>query len=259
MRRPGDIVVGGVTQQESKALLDQQTQELLCNPMQHDMFNGVDRLFIKQERTAVEFLGIEAKNKYRISQATDDNKEGPVFLYITEESQGCERVYCNANRSLKLLVHRGATKFDPVIQTMEKPFSCDCPCCSCCCRPSFDVKAGSVQVGYVKDPCRCCHMDQQVFSANQNLIFTTTGSQCQKGMWWPCCFGIDFEVEKDGEEIGNVEKLPLNFEEMLLGNQNRFIIDMTDVKDPMERRMMLASAMLLDLADSGGWLCSKMQ
>merc|ERR1719491_2317627 len=96
-------------------------QAMMGNP--GDIFNGASKLYIKQEMAAIELCGIEAKQRYRISQATPENKEGNVFLFITEESQCLERICCSTNRSLKLLVHQGSTKDGPVVQIMEKPFS----------------------------------------------------------------------------------------------------------------------------------------
>jgi len=231
------------------AVIDNATapqSQVMGNLSSDDIFENAQRLFVRQEVAAIEVCGIEAKQRYRISQTDESNKEGKVFLFITEESQCLERICCSTNRSLKLLVHQGQDKDGPVVQTMEKPFSLQ-GCC--CCRPSFDVKAGPTQVGFVQDPCRFCWMDQQVLNANREVSFITQGSPCQCGMFCPCCAGINFNVKKPfgGDKVGSITKLPMDIMECAFG-ANRFVIDMAGVTDPVERRMMLASAMLLDLA-----------
>lgn len=211
--------------------------------MSGDIFNGADRLYIKQEMAAIELCGVEAKQRYRVSPATADNQEGQVFLYITEESGCLERICCSVNRSLKLLVHQGNSKDGPVVQTMDKPFSCQ----GCCClRGSFVVNAGGNQIGSIEDPCRCCWMDLQVMNASGGPMFTAAGSPCQCGLCCPCCAGVKFDIAKEGQSVGSVEKMPADCQEIFL-KTNRFIVDMTRIKDPVERRMALAAAMMLDL------------
>lgn len=212
-----------------------------------DLFNGAKKLFIKQEMAVIELCGIEAKQRYRVSEATAENTEGQVFLYVTEESQCMERICCSKNRSLKLLVHSGQTKDGPIVQTMEKPFSCSGPWP--CCRPSFAVyagAAGSNMVGRVEDPCHICTMDQKVFDASGSQIFSVDGSICQGGMCCPCCCGVFFKAKKGDSEVAAIEKLPLDCGDICL-KTNRFTLDFDKITDPAERRMMFASAMLLDL------------
>merc|ERR1719343_291673 len=107
----------------------------------------------------IELCSIEAKQRYRISQAVDD-KEGEVFLYITEKSQCLERICCGPNRNLTLELHAGKDKDGPVIQEMEKPFHLQ----GCCiCRPQFNVFMGNekaAQIGTIFDPCTCCIINQ---------------------------------------------------------------------------------------------------
>lgn len=212
-----------------------------------DIFQNASKIFIKQEMAAIELCGIEAKQRYRISVPQGDT-EGNVFLYITEESNCCERICCSVNRSLKLLVHKGHDKNGEVIQTMEKPFSCGGPCP--CLRPAFTVNAvsgqGQMEIGTVDDPCHICTMDQKVKNAKGDEVFTTSGSICQAGMCCPCCASVNFDVKKGDNPVGKVEKLPLDCGDIFL-KTNRFTVDFGSVTDPTERRLLLGAAMLLDL------------
>jgi len=220
-------------------------QQAFADP-KADIFNDAKVLFIKQEMAAIELCGIEAKQRYRISEAQKDGdryKEGNVFLYMTEEYACLQRICCGPHRRLKLKVHNGPNKEAQVIQTMEKPFALN----GCCfLRPSFEVMAGANKIGRVEDPCRCCTMDQQIFDSNDELRFTTAGSICQLGMFCPCCDSVRFPMARQGLKFGQVEKMPMDCSELLLGT-NRFIVDMENIKDPSDRRLALASAMLLDL------------
>lgn len=219
-------------------------QQMSMNPGS-DIFNNATRVMVKQEWAAIELCGIEAKNRYRISVPTPDNQEGPAFLYITEESQCFERVCCGPNRSLTLKVHMGASKEGPVVQHMHKPLSCQ----GCCfLRPSFSVTGASAAepLGNIDDPCRCCLMDQQVFNASQQPVFTTQGSICQGGIFCPLCFDVDFSVKKGDAQVAKISKMALSCEEACV-KTNRFMVEFGQITDAQEKKLLLASAMLLDL------------
>lgn len=212
-----------------------------------DIFGGASEILIKQEWAAIELCDIEAKQRYRVSVPSGPNKEeGVPFLYITEESGCLERVCCSVNRSLTLRVHNGPNKEAPIIQRMHKPFSCQ----GCCfMRPAFRVTGAGGEgdfIGEIEDPCRCCTMDQQVFGPSKNLMFTTAGSVLQCGMCCPLCAEVRFDVTKNGSQVAYISKLPLTCAEACV-KTNRFLVAFDKIEDPNEKRMMLSSAMLLDL------------
>lgn len=212
-----------------------------------DIFGGAKSVLVKQEFAAVELCGIEAKNRYRVSVPTGDGRqEGAAFLYLNEESQCLERICCNLSRSLKMMVHQGGSKDGDVLMTMHKNFSCPGPCP--CLRPRFDVFEGTTQnkIGSIEDPCRCCTIDQQVFNGSGKLMYTTSGSGCQGGMFCPMCCDVNVAILKEGKKVGNVSKLALSCGEAC-AKTNRFCLDMEQLPDPEERKMALAAAMLLDL------------
>jgi len=210
-----------------------------------DIFNGSQELMVKQEWAALECLSCEAKNRYRVSQPQGD-AEGSPFLYISEESSCLERICCSVNRSLTLNVHQGGSKEGPVVMKMAKPFHLQG--CICCCRPSFELfdGAGKEKIGKIEDPWRCCVMDQKIFDKTGQQVFTTSGSICQFGMCCPCCAGVSFDVKKDGNKVAGIEKMALSCGELCL-KTNRFKISFDQVTDPDEKKLVLGSAMLLDL------------
>lgn len=204
-------------------------------------------VLVKQEFAALECLGCEARNRYRVSVPTNDGKEGPqIFMYVTETSNCFERICCSVNRSLTLNLHSGPSKDHPIMMTMEKPFHLQ-HCC--CCRPVFMVKdAGGSNLGTVEDPFRCCSIDQQIKdSAGQVKFRTGPTSICQLGIFCPCCADIDFPIyQNDGQRVGGVTKKALDCSEILL-KTNRFVVDFDKIVDPADKRLVFAAAMLLDL------------
>lgn len=213
---------------------------------QADIFQNQPKILIRQEFALIEMCGIEAKNRYRISVPQPDGRsEGQVFLYISETSDCFERICCSVNRSLTLNVHAGPGKDFPIIQQMEKPFHLQ----GCiCCRPTFNVTGASKEekFGRIEDPWRCCVMDQQIFDVAGALKFVTSGSLFQCGLCCPLCADIDFTVSKQGKPVGHIKKLRIDPCECVK-ETNRFLIDFQGLTDPTERRLALASAMLLDL------------
>jgi len=224
--------------------------ETIGTPVQQLMNSGpsdlpMAKLFIKQEMAAIELCGIEAKQRYRVSVANGDKEGNPIQFFITEKSDCIQRICCGPNRALTLEVHEGGNKDGPVMMTMEKPFSCT----GCCfLRPAFKVFKSGTPIGEIDDPCRFCTMDQQVRDANNNHIMTMTGSVCQCGVCCPCCAPVTFDIQEaaGGGDLGKVEKLPMDCEELCL-KTNRFTVDLSKIQEEDHRRLALASTMLLDL------------
>merc|ERR1712039_1021041 len=137
----------------------------------------------------------------------------------------------------------------PVVMQMKKPFHVQG--CICCCRPSFELFDGAGgeekdKFGRIEDPCKCCVMDQKIFNRTGQQVFTTSGSICQFGMCCPCCAGVSFDVMKDGTRVAGIEKMALSCGELCL-KTNRFKIDFGQLEDAEEKKLVLGSAMLLDL------------
>jgi hypothetical protein len=211
-----------------------------------DIFSGHPKIMVKQEFAALEMCSVEAKNRYRVSVPNGED-EGNVFLYIDEDSACCERICCSVNRSLTLNVHKGSGKEGEVALAMHKPFHCQ----GCCCmRPSFTVydgpKDSGSTIGQIEDPCRCCAMDQQIMNASGTLVYTTYGSICQLGLCCPCCAPVDFEVRKDGVDVGKISKRPMTCSECCM-KTNRFTVEFPTDADANQKKLIFGAAMLVDL------------
>lgn len=209
-----------------------------------DIFKGQRSIFVRQQIEAVELCGIEAKNKYRISQPGPNATEGNVFMFVHEESECCQRICCGPNRDLTLHLHDGATKEAPVVWKMHKDFHCQ----GCCClRPKTQVyNPDGSQIGSVEDPCRCCLMDQHIMDARGTRVFTTEGTMCQLGLCCPICFDVHFDMKNNGNKIGSLTKHSMDLAELCC-KVNRFTLDFGSVTDAQTRKLMFGSAMLIDL------------
>jgi hypothetical protein len=215
--------------------------------MDGDAFQGSEKIMIKQEFAMLEMCSCEAKNRYRVSVPNGEEEGSNVFLYVDEDSGCCERICCQKNRSLTLNVHQGSTKDGPTVMSMHKPFHIQ----GCCfCRPNFTVFSGpkdsNNEIGKIEDPCRCCAMDQQIMDKSGSLIYTIYGSICQLGMCCPCCGSVEFQIKKDGADVGVISKRPLTCSECC-GKTNRFIVDFPKDADETQKKLVFASAMLIDL------------
>eukprot|EP00413_Alexandrium_margalefii_P040986 CAMPEP_0204603426 /NCGR_PEP_ID=MMETSP0661-20131031/57258_1 /ASSEMBLY_ACC=CAM_ASM_000606 /TAXON_ID=109239 /ORGANISM="Alexandrium margalefi, Strain AMGDE01CS-322" /LENGTH=226 /DNA_ID=CAMNT_0051614483 /DNA_START=17 /DNA_END=697 /DNA_ORIENTATION=+ len=215
--------------------------------MSVDIFNGAQRVVVKQEFAPFEMCSCEARNRYRISKPAEGDREGPgVFLFVDDDSDSLAKLCCSVNRDLVLNVHQGATKDGPVVLSMWKPFHLQN---LCFCRPRFEVYSGpktGTRIGVVEDPFSCCSIDQEVRDSDSKLVFTSSGSLLQPGLCFPCWCGVDFDILRDGRKVGSVSKTSVDFCEFVK-KTNRFVVDFGDLRDPAEKRMAFATAMLLDL------------
>jgi len=218
-----------------------------------DIFRNAQQVMVTQESDCLEYFlcgccGIEAKNSYRISVPAGD-EEGDTFLYISEDSGCIERVLCCTNRSLTFKVHLGDSEDGPVLMRMYKPFQKPW-CCArrCCARPTMRVygELPNIRLGMIDNPCHCCYMGQRIFNKDAGVALTSVGWDCQPGFWCPMCCSVNFSIKQDDLTVAKVHKLPVTCGECCVGT-NSFRIDFDKVTDPIERRLLLASAMLLDL------------
>jgi len=117
-------------------------------------------------------------------------------------------------------------------------------------RPEFSLFDGSKEsnnmIGKIEDPCRCCIMDQQIMDKTDSLVYTTRGSICQLGMCCPCLGSVDFQILKDGQEVGLISKRPMTCGECCQ-KTNRFIIDFPKDADSTQKKLVFGAAMLADL------------
>jgi hypothetical protein len=197
-------------------------------------------LLLTQVVKIIECFGCEARNRY---------VSGDGNFYIDEKSDCPQRCCASVNRELTLFGHAGPSEEAPVTLRMFKPYHLQ-GCC--CCRPSLhiDVPVGedkTVDVGRIEDPFKCCRANQMIFDANNDLRYEVTGSFCQCGACCPCCADFNFDINDDrGETVGNITKPRLNCKELCL-KTNRFEIDFPTQCTMDDKRLLVGSAMLLDL------------
>merc|ERR1711920_365732 len=197
------------------------------------------RLLLTQVIKVIEMCGIEAKNKY----VSDDGN-----FYVDERSDCPQRICASVNRELTLFGHAGPSGEAPVVLRMYKPYHLQ-GCC--CCRPELHIdmpmEGKMVPVGRVEDPCRCCVVNQLIYDSNDALRYEVTGPICQCGAFCGCCADFHFDVnDEDGATVGAITKKALSFKECCM-RTNRFEVDFPQQCTMEEKRLLVGSAMLLDL------------
>lgn len=202
--------------------------------VQEDLWGA--QLMLTQIVKLVELCGWEAKNRY-IS--------GDGGFFIDERSDCPQRICASTNREVTLFGHAGPGEESPVVLRMYKPYHIQ----GCCfCRPEMHVNLpDGTEVGHIKDPFRCCELQQQLFARDEELRYEVTGSVCQAGAFCQCCADFHFDVlDRSGNEVGTITKPALTFGECCR-QSNRFVIDFPEQCSMDDKRLLVGSAMLLDL------------
>jgi len=231
-----------------------------------DIFNGAEQVVVKQTNSICDALlewawcG-EASNRFRISVPWGDAEEGDPMLYVDERSSCCCRFFCYHHRPLTYMVHNGATKDNPVIMEMEKPFSFR-GCC-CCCRPHvtvYDVDADGTRgqrIGHVDEPWRCMsggglrHSITHQENGSRQVMHMKQ-DRCQCGGRFPCCLPVNMSVKRGDRKVASISKRPLDVDDLIMQTK-RFTLSFGSVEDSRERRLLLASLLLADLEYFGVW------
>eukprot|EP00929_Paragymnodinium_shiwhaense_P038206 TRINITY_DN20233_c0_g1_i6.p1 TRINITY_DN20233_c0_g1~~TRINITY_DN20233_c0_g1_i6.p1 ORF type:complete len:193 (-),score=31.50 TRINITY_DN20233_c0_g1_i6:527-1105(-) len=184
------------------------------------------------------------------------------------------RICCPACRNLTMNVHSGIDKTGPVVLSMDKNFhcpmipaplacfmiisSCGVNACFVCpmmlaalvAEPKFAVRQGTQMLGEIHDPAGplcLCNMDAKIKNASgQEVMHTGPSTLCQIGMMCPCCAEATVPVTKDGKPVAHITRNAVTLCE-LCQKTNRFTIDFGSIQDPVQRKQIFASAMLLDL------------
>lgn len=237
-------------QKQPQARMQQAPMQMQMQRTQGDAFNCAEAIVIKQEFNMVEICGVEGKNYYRVHQsliAPEYRKpDGQQLLFVREQSECCERIFCGPSRSLTLFAHAGYDKGSPVYIQMHKPFHLqgNLPCC----RPEMQVSDGSGRpIGRVDDPCALCVMDQTIKDANGQFRYGVKGTICQIGLCCPCFGDVVFDVtNQGGEHVGEIRKMFDGCEELCLGT-NKFKVIFPNNVTVEDRSLIFASAMLVDL------------
>eukprot|EP00756_Hemistasia_phaeocysticola_P008424 Hpha_TRINITY_DN14614_c0_g1::TRINITY_DN14614_c0_g1_i1::g.48074::m.48074 len=224
--------------------------------LEEDFFGGRQKILVDQQFEALEALcGYEIKNRYKVGVPDDRGmlSRGSDFLFIHEESDCCERVWCSVNRELTLFLRQGSMpgsrdfySEQPLLMQMHKPRHCQFCCCA---RPSLDVTSSTgASLGLVNDPFICCTIHQDVYRPGEQQPAFQVGPVpcCQMGFCCPCCVDLNVPVFQQGKQVATLTHMKHTFCEML-SCINRMQIDFGSVKEPRDRALLFASLMLLEL------------
>ena len=127
---------------------------------------------------------------YRIS--LEYEKEGEAyFLFDSKDlSPTCSHNCCpNQAKSVKMEIgsHGIGKGIRQSFAIFEKPYRCACLfLCACCTRPTFNIfiNGGKEKIGFIREIRTACDPTLNVFSKNNVLRYTISGSCCQCGY---CC------------------------------------------------------------------------
>eukprot|EP00919_Chromeraceae_sp_WS-2016_P072451 GHVR01171336.1.p1 GENE.GHVR01171336.1~~GHVR01171336.1.p1 ORF type:complete len:262 (+),score=34.00 GHVR01171336.1:52-837(+) len=215
----------------------------------YTMLEGLDKVYIKEKLKMIEFLGVDAKNKYSIMN--EDKNE----LFLAKESTG----WCARNclphdcRPFELETYikmpgQGKVNF----MKMEKP--CQLTCC-CINRPRMEVKnnlSGEV-IGYLRDPFDCFNYVYTVADSSEKKQLTVKASCCQPGIWCglPCgpCSEVHFEITNatSKEKVGNITKkislCGMIAEDMM----DNYWVEFGTISDPQWKAMLINLALFIDM------------
>lgn len=210
-------------------------------------------VFLFQEMNSIfEFFGIEAKNVYRGFSWEGDREDLPDKTLISEtnffvnEESGCfERQCCGPNRSLTFNFFDGMDHGGYKFATVDKSFSIQ----GCCIfRPEFTVKNGDGEpIGRIEDPFACCVLNQKIYNASDELLYTAGGSVCQLGICCPCAGDVVFDLtDTEDNKVGEIRKVFGGCGELLLG-LTKFGLSFPDDADYDTRVLLLATVMGIEM------------
>merc|ERR1712205_276318 len=99
-------------------------------------------------------------------------------------------------------------------------------------------------LGEIEDPCACMVLNQQIKNGQGQVVFTITGSIFQCASCCPC-FDMHFDILRNGETVGAVDKV-FNGCEELFTQANRFRILFPADATNEEKAILTGAVMLLD-------------
>lgn len=153
---------------------------MICKKIYIDQYYKISDLFVK----------CPLYYNYRIS--LEYEKEGEAYYLFDSKdlSPTCSHNCCpNQAKSVKMEI--GSYGIGKGIRQrfaiFEKPYRCACLfLCACCTRPTFNIfiNGGKEKIGFIREIRTACDPTLNVFSKNNVLRYTISGSCCQCGY---CC------------------------------------------------------------------------
>jgi len=237
----------------------------MCAPAQQLMAEIGDEVCIQRKISAIEFMGLEGKNKYELF-AGPTNKGAHVGW--THEESGCwDRIFCGNGRELTFFTHQGGqagatglagttldgdgkpSEFGPLAFQLKKDRHW--PCCTCCSRPHATLLDGdNHSIGSIDDPFSCCNFNHNIMDAQGKEKYTVIGSCCQTGTFCPCCQAVKLGIYEQGKEVGNMKRLKFTFTECCCPTQ-RFTVKFPEGAQVADKALLLGSQLMMDVVYFG--------
>ncbi|OWF37708.1 phospholipid scramblase 3-like [Mizuhopecten yessoensis] len=162
---------------------------------------NLDFIKIRQKVDLAElFTPWEVKNRYEVCDRNDQ-----VFMYVTEESDTCERL-CFLPVQRGLVLHVTDVNGQEIAQ-IKKNFKCCAggSCCAsadCCAMEMWVDQPVGRTLAHVRQMVYCCSPKFHVFDGNGTQVFEVTGPCCI--CQGPGCYGdIEYPLTNPGGSDAN--------------------------------------------------------
>ena len=191
--------------------------------MQPDLFEGAATVAVSQKKEWLEILtDIESRNRFTIDF---DGRDG--VLLAAEEGSGWQRFFLGSMRPYTIVIQTRERK--PVLR-LHAPFRW--------LHPEIGVtEANGKLLGIVRKRFTFPHTRYDVFDAQGRRLFEI-GRGILKAWTFP--------IRRDGEEIALIRKRWRGIGREMFTDADRFQLDFAEVRDPVERKILLGALFLLD-------------
>ena len=221
--------------------------------------------FIEQDMELLEALAnCETSNSYKIY--TDN---GGLQFHAVEDSDCCERMFCQPNHGLTLNVHSAVpgnqyadamhgrkNPQGPILFTLTKPFACNCPALFPVCQKEATMKVanGMTDIGYIQQPFLGGGITPTL-----NIYDKQGGTQLGT-LLGPCIIGTMFSTKFDlfdisGQHVATFEKKGVSdledFGREAISDADKFTVQWNKFNghkrvDTKLKSAMLGTALFLD-------------
>mmetsp|Transcript_32297 Transcript_32297/g.29124 ORF Transcript_32297/g.29124 Transcript_32297/m.29124 type:complete len:265 (-) Transcript_32297:118-912(-) len=224
-----------------------------------NIVRNVDKLLMTQKRRFFELCcgGTCYGGKTYNFNHVDENgrKKGRKILKAQDDPICCcWTACCYCKDTPGEIIHQQGPFDEQQIFSTNVPYKC----CTCgifglCNRPEMRVsytEAGDeIELGYAKDPCRCCgccNIRIDTYNAEDEKIFEVDATKCQCGYCFPCmpcepCQTMEFEIQRDDEKFGHV----IRNSPGIRSYDQSFNIDFPDNATPYEKALLLTSTIFV--------------
>jgi uncharacterized protein YxjI len=199
--------------------------------MQPDLFEGAPTVSVSQVREWLEiFPGFEQRNRFNLDFG---GKTGA--LLAAEEGSRWQRFFLGSMRPYTLVILQPNGK--PVLK-LHAPFRFIH-------REIFIHTADGKQLGRVRKRFTFPHTRYDVFGEHDQLLFEIARGFVKA---WT------FTIRRDGRDLAVITKHWSGVAKEMFSDADRFQLQFADIKDPIERRILLGALFLIDFThfENGG-------